>query len=353
MDPRIQKLARILVEHSVRVKKGESIMISASSEASPLILELYRQIVQKGAYPITKIDVPGISYQYFKNASTEQLKHLPEIAIYEIKQMDGWIGIGAARNLRELSNIDPKKISLRGKTVHPVHKERLKKKWVIVHYPTAAFAQEAEMSLVEYEDFVYGACIQDWKKIGRKMEKLRRVLQKAEEIRVVGKDTDISFSNKGRVWIIDDGAFNMPGGEIFTAPVETTVEGHIKFDIPAVSTGKELQGVYFEFRKGKIVKATAEKNQDYLHALLNTDKGSSYIGECGIGTNYNIRRHVKQILFDEKIGGTVHFAIGSAYKECRGKNESAVHLDFIKDLRKGGKIYADGKIIQNKGKFVI
>jgi len=353
MDPRIQKLARILVEHSVRVKKGERIMISASSEAAPLILELYKQVIMKGAYPITKIDIPGISYQYFKNASTEQLKHLPEIAIYEMKLMDGWIGIGASKNLRELSKIDPKKISLRGKATHPVHEERLKKKWVIVDYPTAAFAQDAGMSLVEFEDFLYGACIQDWKVIGKKMEKLRKVLQKAEHIRVVGKDTDISFSNKGRRWVVDCGLNNMPGGEIFTAPVETSVDGHIKFDIPSISAGKELVGVYLEFTKGKMVKATAEKNQDYLHALINTDKGSKYLGECGIGTNFNIKDSIRQILFDEKIGGTVHFAIGAAYPECNGKNKSAVHLDFIKDLRKEGKIYADGRVIQNKGKFVI
>lgn len=353
MDQRIQKLAKILVEHSVRVKKGETIMISASSEASPLILELHKQIILKGAYPVTKIDIPGMAYQYFKNSSAEQLRHFPKNSLYEIERIDGWVGIISTKNLRELSRIDPKKISARSRVVHPVHKERLKKKWVLVAYPTASFAQEAEMSVVEFEDFLYGACIQDWKKIGRRMEKLRKVLQKAEEIRVIAKDTDICFSNKGRIWLVDNGINNMPGGEIFTAPVETTVEGHIKFDIPRFSAGKELAGVYFEFKKGKIVKATAEKNQDYLHTLLNTDKGSSYIGECGIGTNYNIKRYTKEILFDEKIGGTVHFAIGSAYKECNGKNESAVHLDLIKDLRKGGKIYADGKLIQSKGKFVI
>ncbi len=352
-DPRIEKAAKLLIEHSVMVKKGENIMIDASAEAAPLVLELYKQIIQKGAFPVSRIGLYGMSYNYFKYASDEQIKNFPQLSLDEMKKMDGWIGISSASNLRELSNIDPKKLSMRGKVTRPISDERLKKKWVLFAYPTAAFAQEAEMALTEFEDFVYGACLQDWKKIGTTMEKLKKVLEKAKEIRVVAKDTDLRYSTKGRKWIIDDGTHNMPGGEIFSAPVEGTVDGHIKFDIPAVSAGKELVGVYFEFKKGKMVKATAEKNQDYLHALLDTDEGAKIFGESGIGTNYNIKNSVKQILFDEKIGGTVHFAIGSAYEECNGKNKSAVHLDFIRDLRKGGKMYADGKLIQENGKFLI
>ena len=337
----------------MQVKKRDKVIIDASAEATPLILELYKQIIMKGAYPITKIELPGMSYSYFKNATKEQLKHFPEIAYYEMKKADAWVGILSAQNLKELSRIDPKKITLRGKITKKIQDERLKKKWVIVAYPTASLAQEAEMSLFEFEDFVYKACVQDWNKIGRSMEKIRKRLQKAKTIRIVAEDTDVTFSNKGRKWVIDNGTNNMPGGEIFTAPVETSVEGHIKFDFPAISAGKELQGVYFEFSKGKIVKATAEKNQDYLKELVKTDKGSSYLGECGIGYNYNIKRCVKQILFDEKIGGTIHLAMGAAYKECNGVNKSSIHLDFIKDMRKDGKLYADGKLIQKNGKFLI
>lgn len=353
MDQRIERLAKIIVNHSIEAKKGEKVLIESCTEAAPFILELYKQILLKGAIPITKITLPGMAYVYYKNATYEQLRHFPEANMYEMKKIDCWIGISCSSNLKELSNIEPKKLTLRSKITRPITNERLKKKWVVVAFPTNAFAQEADMSLEEFENFVYGACIQDWNRVKARLEKIRKVLQKAEKIRVVADDTDLTFSNKGRIWVSDFGKNNMPGGEIFTAPVETSVEGYIKFDIPAISGGKELTGVFFEFKKGKIVKATAEKNQDYLHALLKTDKGSSYLGECGIGCNYSIKRHVKHILFDEKIGGTVHFAIGSAYEECNGKNKSAIHLDFIKDLRKNGKIYADGKLIQNKGKFLI
>ncbi len=352
-DPRVVQSAKLLIEHSVKVKKGENILIDASAEAAPLVLELYKQIIQKGAFPISRIGLYGMSYNYFKYATEEQMKTFPQLSMDEMGKVDGWIGISSASNLRELSTIDPKKIAMRGKVTRPISDVRLKKKWVLFAYPTPAFAQEAEMSLTEFEDFVYSACLQDWKKIGAKMQRLKKVLERAKEIRVVAKDTDLRYSTKGRVWIIDDGTHNMPGGEIFSAPVESSIEGRIKFDIPAVSAGKELVGVSFEFRKGKMVKATAEKNQDFLHALIATDAGAKMFGECGIGTNYHIQNSVKQILFDEKIGGTVHFAIGSAYEECKGFNKSAVHLDFICDLRKGGKMYADGKLIQENGKFLI
>lgn len=352
MDQRITKLAKILTDYSIKIKKGDIIELCFGIKAAPLALECYKNILKKGAFPVIHTAPPGFSYAYYKHASEEQLKKFPEIAMFEAKKAAGSIGIGASQNTKELTNISPKKIAIRSKTAHPISKEHLRKNnWVICEYPTSALAQDAEMSLEEFEDFVYSATIIDYKKLSKKQDKLKKILDKGKTARIVGKDTDITFSIKGRTAIKCDGKRNIPDGEVFMAPVKTTVNGYIAYSFPAIRGGKEVDGIKLEFKNGKVVKATAKKNQSLLKEMINLDAGSKYIGEFGIGMSPKIRRFIKQILFDEKINGTIHLALGMAYKEGGGKNESALHWDMIKDLRKGGAIYIDGKCIQKNGKF--
>jgi aminopeptidase len=354
VDERIKKLANILVNWSITIKKGSVIDLSFGPEAKPLAMECYKLILKKGAFPRLSIGLPDFAYAYYKNASTEQLKRFPKIAMHEVKNTQGSIHIGTPNNTKELTNIDSKKLVIRRKVTHPISKFILKQNnWVICEYPTHALAQDAEMSLEEFEDFAYDAMLIDYPKLSKSEDKLKKIVDKGKQVRIVGKDTDITFSIKGRLGAKCAGERNIPGGEVFTAPVDKSAEGYIAYSYPAIHGGKEVSGIKLWFKKGKVVKATAEKNEDYLHTMLKTDKGASYLGEFGIGLNYGIKNFVKQILFDEKIGGTIHLALGSAYKECRGTNESALHWDMILDLRKGGKFMIDGKVIQKNGKFLI
>lgn len=353
INPNVKKLAEILVNYSTKVKKGEYVQIIADYMAKDLALECYKLVLKNGAYPAVKIGLPGSSYSYYKLASDEQIKHFPEIAWHEIQKTQAVIYIGADENTRELSSVNPKKMSLRSKAVEKITRYRVEKtRWVIFDYPTNALAQEADMSLEEMEEFVYNACVQDWKAM-KKYDKLANILNKGNIVRIKANDTDLTLSIKGRKAINSIGTHNMPDGEVFTAPVDNSANGHIKFTYPAIYGGREVSGVRLEFKNGKVIKASADKNEAFLKQMLNTDKRASYLGELGIGTNYKINIFIKNILFDEKIGGTIHLAVGSAYKECKGKNKSAIHWDMIKDLRKGGELWVDKKLIQKNGKFVI
>ena len=355
MKIRIEKLARIIVEHSLKIKKNDVVQISGGIPARPLILELYRQILKKGAYPRVNVDFEGLGYNYYKYASYEQLRNFPKISMYEMKNTDALVYIGAPENRYELAKIPSEKIMLRQKILDPIDKERMKKRWLLFYYPVKDYAKDAGMTLSEFEDFVFESCLLDWKKQAEKMRKLKSILDKGKIVRIVGKDTDLSFSIAGRNAVIGDGSYNMPDGEIYTAPHENTVNGEIAFTFPLIDMGREISGINLKFENGRLVKATAKKNAHILKTIIGTDKGASKIGELGIGCNYSIKKFVKATLFDEKIGGTVHLALGKAYKECKGTNVSAVHKDIIKDLRKpfGGKIFIDNKLIQKEGKFLI
>ena len=352
VDIRIKKLAEILVNYSIKIKKGDLIELNFGIDAKKLALEVYKLILKKQAYPVVHTGVPGFSYAYYQNASKEQLSNFPKLAMIETRMINGSITIGGEYNTKELSNVDPKKISLRRKVTKKISDEHIKKNnWVICEFPTNALAQDAEMSLEEFENFVYDSCIQDWKKESKKQDKLKRILDKGEQVRIVGLDTDITFSIKGRQGIKCDGTRNIPDGEVFCAPVDDSAEGHIKYTFPAIYGGREVDGVSLRFHKGRVIEAKAEKGEKFLKEMIATDKGSCRLGEFGIGVNYKIKKFIKQILFDEKIGGTIHLALGMAYPEGGGKNKSAIHWDMIKDLRKGGSIYIDGKCIQKNGKF--
>lgn len=353
-DPRIIRAAKILVDWSTKIKKNEYVQIITEPAAKYLALEVFKRVLQKGAYPKLYVSLPGQVHIYYKYASEEQLKKFPEIRMYEMKKTQAVIYIGGIENTRELSDIKPKNIAIRRKTLEKLSNYRMEHtRWVIFHYPTNALAQEADMALTDFRSFVFKATNINWENEHKKMLKIKNKLQKANKIRITGKETDLTFSVKGRKFIASDGKFNLPDGEIFTAPLEKSVNGKIYFNFPAIYSGREVIGVRLEFKNGKVVKATAEKGESFLKHMLKTDKGASYLGEFGIGMNYNIKRFVKNILFDEKIGGTIHFALGVGYKECGSKNKSAIHWDMIKDLRKSGEIYADRKLIYKEGKFII
>ncbi len=358
-DIRVQNLARVLVKYRVGVKPRELITVDGTAEAEPLILAVYEELIRAGAYPLVRMTPRGASEIFFANAKKH---HLDEIAPYQkmlANELAGTIYVDSSPNTRALSAVDPKKQARVSRASKPVREIIIKKKWCITLFPTQAYAQDAEMSLADFEKFVYAATfadrkdpIKEWRALEARQEKLIRKLRGAKTVRIVGPDTDLTLSVRGRKFINSAGRYNMPSGEVFTGPVENSAEGHIRFDYPVCHAGREIDGIRLVFRKGRVVEATATKNQDFLLAMIDMDKGGRYLGELGIGTNYGIQKFIKNILFDEKIGGTIHLALGQSYAETGGKNQSALHWDMIKDLRRGGALYVDGKAFQKNGKFV-
>ena len=354
-DPRTTKLASILVKHSLRVKKDETVLIASSTELSkPLVLEVYKEVMKAGAHPFTSIGFEETANIFYDMATPKQIAFFPEAKHFEARNIDCFVNIRASANKKALSNVDPKVVGERSKVLRPISEEIVnRKRWILCNYPTHSLAQEADMSLEEYEDFLYNATNIDWMKVKQKEMKLKAALDKASEVHIVGKDTDLKLSVKGRKAIPCFGERNMPDGEVFMSPVESSAEGYIYYEMPAIYQGREVTGIRLRFKAGKVVEAHADKNEDFLLAMLDTDKGGRYLGELGVGVNYGIQKFTKDILFDEKIGGTVHLAVGRSYESAGGKNVSAIHWDMIKDLRKGGAIYLDGKAIQKNGKFLI
>lgn len=352
MDSRIQELARIVVEGSGKVGKKDYVQIIAQPEAKDLVLAIFELCIKKGAFPTTKIILENQSYIYYKNAKEFQLKWFPKLAMQEMKQSKAVIYIQTDTNRKELARIPTSKINIRQKTVKRMDEWRVDKtNWCIVAFPSTGFAQDAGMSLKEYEDFVFSATNFDFSKQKSRMEKLAKLENKAEKVRIVGKETDLEFSIKGRHAITDLNFRNIPAGEVFNSVVENSADGKIYYEFPAVYLDNEVDEVSLEFSKGKVVSAKAEKNQKFLENILKSDKGAKFLGEFGIGLNYGIKEFTKNILFDEKIGGTIHLALGESYRLCKGKNKSIVHWDMIKDLRKQGKVYFDRKLVEKNGKL--
>lgn len=365
-DARYEALAKILVNYSVEVKKGDLVSIQTQPVAAPLTEEVYRECLKAGANPFIRCHLPGLTEIYFKHARKHQLEFLNPISMEEINRIDKFISFWADENTKALANIDPERQRTRAAATAPIMKRWNEReaagelKWVGTQFPCNASAQDAEMSLSEYEDFVLTAClvhkkdpIAAWKSVHRKQARICRRLNETKKIRLVTKGTDLTMSVVGRKWVNCDGRANMPDGEIFTGPVEDSVEGTIAFSFPAFYYGREAEGVHLTFKKGRIVKATASKGQDVLDAMLNTDDGARRVGEFAIGTNYSVQKFTRNTLFDEKIGGTVHMAVGASIPESLGVNESAIHWDMVTDMRDGGKIYADGKVVYKDGRFTI
>lgn len=355
VDHRITEVAKILVDYSTKTKSGDRVFIRTDAQAKDLALEVYKHALLRGAHPWIRTDLPDVRYVFFKYANDEQLRFLPEHELLEIKNTDVYISLLGLLNVKELSSIDPAKISTRVKALKPYTDWRVEKtRWVAFVYPTDAYAQEAEMPLKEFEDFVFTACLIDWKELSEKLQSLKKTVDTVDKVEIVGADTRLEFSVKDRNSVAADGDRNMPDGEIFTSVVEDSVNGKIRFDVPAVlpTFGYIVEDITLTFDKGRVVDAKAVKNQAVLEKILATDEGAKRIGEFGIGFNYGITRPVKHILFDEKIGGTVHLALGRGYKETLSQNDSAVHWDLIKDLRKDGEIYFDGKLVMKNGKWL-
>ncbi|WP_380702469.1 aminopeptidase [Salinithrix halophila] len=352
-DPRIQQMAETLVDHSVGVKKGDEVIIRSTSLARPLLEEIYRLIVRRGGHPHLLLG-NDFTRIFFEEADDEQLESVPDITRYILERADANIYIDAPVNRREMTGIDPVKLQKRNKVMMPLNERFMKgeARWVVSLFPTPALAQDADLPLSAYEDFVYEAVNIDWNALKKTMEAATARFDEAKEVRILSEGTDITLSIEGRKGVIDGGENNMPGGEFFYAPLEQKTEGIITYEWPAVIAGQEVSGIRLTFQEGKVVEARADKGEDYLRKALDTDEGARYLGELGIGCNFGIQQHTKNILFDEKIGGSVHLALGRAYEECGGTNQSAIHWDMVKDLRKGGEIHLDGKPVQKNGQWL-
>jgi aminopeptidase len=358
-DPRVNQLAKILVRYCLAAKSKETVGVLGSTLATPLVVAVYEELLRVGAFPAVKMLPDELEDTLYRLGKPH---HFTMLSPYErafARSVDSTIGIHAQGNTRALSGVDPRKQTMRAKTAKSVQAILRKKPWVLTVFPTQAYAQDAEMSLGDYEDFVYGATFADednpvkaWRSLGRMQDRLIARLKGTDKVRIVGKDTDLTMSVKGRPFINSDGRHNMPSGEVFAGPIENSANGYIKYDFPVCPAGREIEGVRLVFRDGVVVEATAEKNQKYLATVLDADRGARRIGELGIGTNTKITKFTRHILFDEKIAGTIHIALGKSILESGGTNQSAIHWDMIKDLRKGGAIYLDGKLFQKNGKFV-
>ncbi len=356
----LEKWARLLVRYSLRVEKGSTIKLRGGPAARELIHAVFAELVRAGAHPRVNVQLPEMAETFLKLANKEQLSHLSPIDLYEARRIDGIISIASQVNTRELSAVAPAKQVLTMKAAKPIGEVVIKKdNWVGTLFPTTGYAQDADMSLADFETFVGKAMFLDrkdpvaaWKALSRRQEKFTRRLTNTKTVRIVSPDTDITLSVAGRQALNSDGRRNMPSGEVFTAPVESSAEGYIRYTYPVVAFGRVISGIRLEFRRGKVVKSSAENNQTFLRNMLDSDAGARYLGELGIGTNYGIKRFIRNILFDEKIGGSVHLAVGKSYPQCGGRNKSALHWDMIKDLRDGGELYFDGKVVQKNGKFI-
>jgi len=371
-DTRTNKLAQVLVDHSTRVKPGERVLIFGRSAASPLILETYKICLERGAHPYTFIrdpygrpGLPDQEYLFYKHANESQLEEIDPFMKLGMETADVWIRIDSDENTRHLSSIDPKRISRRRQANAPISaifRDRSKGKnlrWVYTLYPTAAFAQDAEMSLVEFEDFVYRTDFADqadpvsaWQEIYSQQQSLVDYLEGKSRVRVEGENIELAFFIEGRTFINCAGEYNIPDGEIFTGPVEDSVEGWVRFTYPAVQGGREVENVELRFKAGRVEQATASKNEEYLLSQIDLDPGARFLGEFAIGTNRMVDRFTRNILFDEKIGGTIHMALGAGYAESGSKNDSLLHWDMICDMRSGGRIFVDDELFYDSGNFV-
>jgi aminopeptidase len=365
-DLRIEKLADLLVNYSVSVRPGDKVAIQGETAAEPLLKEIYAKVLQAGGHPFLLISPEGISDIFFKHASDEQIKHVPPPTRLIMETYDVRISIGAETNTRELTNVDPAKMVMRSQSRTDIMKTYLQRaargelRWTYCLYPTNAYAQDAEMSLGEYEDFVYNACLGDindpigyWQQFSAWQQKIADWFKGKKEVHITAPETDLRLSVEGRTFINCNGHENMPDGEVFTSPVEDSINGHVLFSYPSIENGREVSGIRLWFENGRVVKATAEKNEKFLLETLDTDEGARRVGEFAFGTSRGITRFTRQILFDEKINGSFHMALGAAYPETGGQNESAIHWDMICDMRQGGEVTVDGQLIYRNGNFII
>jgi aminopeptidase len=365
-DLRIEKLAQLLVTYSADVKAGNKVVIGGEVTSAPLLREIYRQVLLHGAFPYLNLELPGADYIFYKYANDEQLQFIHYPTRYVVENYDRLISILGEQNTKSLNEIDSKRMVLRQRANESIMKTYLARaasgemKWSLSLFPTDAYAQDAGMSLEAYEDFVYSAILPDmadpvgyWKKFSAKQQQIVEWFKGKHEVHVRGPETDLQLRIDNRPFINCDCHENLPDGEVFTGPVEESVEGFVRFSYPAIYNGHEINGVRLWFEKGRVVRATADKNEEFLLQTIETDEGAHYVGEFAIGTNEGIQKFTRNILFDEKIGGSFHMALGAGYPESGSKNDSAIHWDMICDLREGGEIIVDGEVLYRNGEFLL
>jgi aminopeptidase len=356
----IARWADLLVDYCLRVAAGETIVIASEWEARPLVEACYRAVVRRGAHPLIRLDLPGLSEFYLEHASDAQLAHLPPVGLYEAEMADARIRIAAESDTRAMARIDPARQAVLDRARDPIRRAAGRKRWVLTQYPTAAYAADAAMDLAAYEAYVASAMFLDspdpveaWRELGRRQAGLVAFMTGVKTVRIEADGTDLTLSVEGRTWINSDGRRNMPSGEIFSGPVEDSARGRLRCGFPVCRGGRELVGIALEFLDGQVVSAHADQGEAYLKTMLELDPGARRLGEIGLGLNRGINRFTGSILYDEKIGGTVHLALGRSYPETGGVNESALHWDLIVDTRKGGRITADGRLVMEDGEWKV
>jgi aminopeptidase len=357
-DPRDEQYARILVETCVDVQPGWQVIVLSGPLGRPLFAEVARAIARRGAYVLPRPFFPlgTVPTEWINEASDDMLRKMPPIEEHVGLNADAFIAVVAPENTREASAVDPRRLQLLQESSLPVMQRMLSGglPWVGCHYPTPALAQDAGMSFEEYSDFLYGSVLIDWDAERERMSRIKDVFDAADEVHIVAAGTDLRLGLEGREGLVDAGGANMPGGEVFYSPVEDSTEGTIEFsEFPGVYAGREVDGIKLTFSGGRVVDASARTNEDFLVSTLDTDEGARRLGELGIGCNPGITQYMKNVAFDEKIDGTVHVAVGKGFPQLGGVNESVVHWDIVKDLREGGRLEADGRVVQESGRWLL
>lgn len=366
LDRRVEKLAKTLVEYSVKVKPKDWVIIFSHPLAEPLTREVLRYALRAGGHTSVLMGVDSTAQIFYEEANEDQLKWISPFERMPFEDADVFISIQATENTRSLTSVDSSKQQMRSRARKGIMDSYFKRsasgalRWTLTQYPCEAFAQEADMSLTDFENFVYKATFADqddpvkmWNDVEAKQERLVQWLKGKKKVELRSPNIDITLSVDGRKFENSSATHNMPGSEIFTSPVEDSVNGWVDFTYPAIRVGREVDGIHLEFEKGRVVKASAKKNEEYLLKMLDQDQGARTLGELGIGTNFGIDRFTKSILYDEKIGGTIHLAVGAGFPEVGGKNESALHWDMICDMRTDSEIRVDGDVFYKNGQFQV
>jgi aminopeptidase len=358
LDP--ARFAHLLAGYCLDVQPGQEVLVRSTTLASPLLLECQRAILERDAWPLLRVEVPGATAAHYRHARDRHLDTFSEVAYAEAKKAHAQLAIQAPENTRALAGIDPEHLARAGRARQPLRELTMKKRWCSTLWPTQAGAQQAGMNLADFEAFVERALFLDqpdpersWGELRAFQATLIERLRGASELRLESAGTDVTLNVKGRTWQNSDGKRNMPSGEVFTGPHEASANGIVRFDVPSSPVGVDVAGVELQFKDGLVVGASAERGEDYLQRALQSDAGARRLGEIGIGTNFGIDRPIGATLFDEKVGGTVHLALGRSYPETGGKNISALHWDLICDLRSGGTLSADGEVIVQDGRFAL
>lgn len=354
LDKRWKQVGDLLVNYSTAVKPGERVMIAMGEvESYPLAHAVYEAVIKAGAYPQIQFVSETLRRALLQYGNDEQLGWVPEIEAYGMDWADVYIGLRGAHNLYELADVPSSKLALNQVAMGKISTMRWQQtRWCLVRVPNEALAFQAETDLETITDMFFDACLLDWDSVSQTWQAQAETLSRGSQVQIIGRETDLSFSVEGMKWLALNGRLNMPDGEIYTAPVTSTIDGCIYFEFPGVLSGRLMPDMRLRWEKGVLVEATASANQDYLQQVVHSDAGAGLIGEFAIGTNPYINRFCKDILLDEKIGGTVHIALGRAYPECGGTNQSAIHWDIVKDLRREGAVYLDGKVILENGQLV-